>query len=169
MNTNIKLLLATSASALILLAGCSSAAQPAMSGDMTPAMSPSGEMSPSGMMSPSRSAMSPTGMMMSKASYISYDTYAGSMSTYAATKQVLFFYSAADADSAALDRALMTDIDQVPDGVTIVKFDVDAMMKDAEKYGVTHPHTFVVLGSDGKPADTFTATSLDGLAAHLKG
>lgn len=168
---NPRTLLATAPLALaLLIAGCSSsAAMPASSDGMSKAPTAmSGDAMSKSPTAMATSAMS-SAMMSAHGSYVTLADYTASMTKYADTKVVYFFFASWCPECQASDKALTAKPDGIPAGVTLVKVDYDTSTELKQKYGVTIHDTFVLVDKTGMKAMSWVGQTSDTVLAALKG
>lgn len=119
------------------LAGCTSAATPAM--DDKPATSTPSDMAEHEDMD--AEAMAP-------GAYLTLTEYQERMADRAGTAVVYFFHADWCPSCRATDTSLTQD--GVPDGLTVVKVDYDTETDLKQQYGITQQHTFAQVGTDGE-------------------
>ncbi len=89
----------------------------------------------------------PVDVMMSKGSY---EPYAASKLAMAEKGDVVLFFRASWCPTCrALDADIRAHLGDIPSGVTILEIDYDNSTALKQKYGVTHQHTLVQVGSAG--------------------
>ena len=168
---NPRTLLATAPLALaLLIAGCSSStAMPGSSDGMSKAPTAmSSDAMSKGPTAMATSAMS-SAMMSAHGSYVTLADYTASMTKYADSKVVYFFFASWCPECQASDKALTAKPDAIPAGVTLVKVDYDTSTELKQKYGVTIHDTFVLVDKAGMKTMSWVGQSSDTVLAALKG
>ena len=100
----------------------------------------------------------------------SYEPYAADKLALAATGDVILFFSASWCPSCrGLNTSIESDLNSIPEGVTILKLDYDKETALKKKYGVTYQHTLVQVDKDGNMIKKWSGGStLDGLLAQIQ-
>ncbi|MCU0279014.1 MAG: thioredoxin family protein [Candidatus Nanopelagicales bacterium] len=141
-----------STTALIALAGCSSAD----SSETAASESPSAmEKSPSAM-EKSPSAMEKTPEAMAGGAYVTETQFREDPSAYEDGNTVLFFHAGWCPDCQATDKSIQET--GVPKDINIVKVDFDSANDLRKQYGITQQHTFVLIGPNGEEIKKWTGT-----------
>lgn len=80
-----------------------------------------------------------------------YDTYAPEKIAEASNNGdvLLFFHASWCTSCRALEKDILENVGNIPDGVTILKTDYDSNSELKKKYGVRVQHTFVQVDKDG--------------------
>lgn len=86
----------------------------------------------------------------------------------AGQKVVLFFHAPWCPFCREADTAFQSKLDQIPDGVTVLKTDYDSNRELKKQYGVTYQHTFVQIDSQGNQVTKWSGGDIDTLTANLK-
>lgn len=107
-------------------------------------------------------------MMNQEGAYKDYSAATVSAEQAEGQKVVLFFHAPWCPFCRAADSAFQAKLDQVPDGVTILKTDYDSNTELKQKYGVTYQHTFVQIDNDGNQVTKWSGGDIDSLVANLK-
>ncbi len=133
--------------AALLLSACAQSTAETTSTAPTASQSAPVEETPEA--TPSTSPSADADPAPAKGSYIDYATFTGSPATYAETDQVLFFAASWCPTCQAVDKDINANIENLPEGLTIVKVDYDDSDDLKQKYGVTIQHTFVQVDAAG--------------------
>ena len=89
------------------------------------------------------------GAAMAKGTYIDYAKFAGNEAMYAKTDTVLFFAASWCPTCQAVEKDINANLENLPEGLTLVKVDYDNSDDLKQKYGVTIQHTFVQVDEAG--------------------
>ena len=82
---------------------------------------------------------------------------------------VLFFSSSGCQSCLQAEAALVRDIEQIPTNVHIFRVDYDSQLSIRRQWGVTSPHTFVEINTDGQFVQRWSSSrDLNSILARLR-
>ena len=160
-----KIALATPAVAALLLAGCSSGSDDAVSptasameqSPTAPEESPEAmEESPEAMEESADAAEETTEAMADGGKYVPESKFRADPAAFESGNTVLFFYAAWCPDCQRTDSSIQET--GVPEDINIVKVDYDNANDLRKKYGVTQQHTYVLIGPGGEQLMKWTGS-----------
>jgi thiol-disulfide isomerase/thioredoxin len=160
-----KIALATPAVAALLLAGCSSGSDDAVSptasameqSPTAPEESPEAmEESPEAMEESADAAEETTEAMADGGKYVPESKFRADPAAFESGNTVLFFYAAWCPDCQRTDSSIQET--GVPEDINIVKVDYDNANDLRKKYGVTQQHTYVLIGPGGEQLKKWTGS-----------
>lgn len=102
-----------------------------------------------------------TEITMAAASYTDYSPAALAAAQAEGDDTVLFFHADWCPTCRAADGELTRNLDQIPEGVTILKTDYDSESELKKQFNVVSQHTFVQLDASGEVVTQWTGGSLD--------
>lgn len=89
-----------------------------------------------------------------------YEDYSSEKISMATTgKMVLFFHADWCPFCRSLDQNLQSNLENIPEGISILKVDYDTSQDLRVKYGVTTQHTFVQVDENGNEIAQWTGSS----------
>lgn len=100
----------------------------------------------------------------------SYEAYSADKLARAETGDVTLFFHASWCPSCrGLNSSIESNLESIPEGVTILKTDYDTETELKKKYGVTYQHTLVQVDKDGNMIKKWSGSlSLDKLLSQIQ-
>ena len=100
----------------------------------------------------------------------SYEAYGADKIARAETGDVVLFFHASWCPSCrGLNGSIESNLESIPESVTILKTDYDKETELKKKYGVTYQHTLVQVDKDGNMIKKWSGgSSLDNLLSHIQ-
>ncbi len=113
-------------------------------------------------------AQSSSDLWAGKGAYLDYSPELVAEQQKAGRTVVLFFHAAWCPTCKTANTAFLNNIDQIPQGVSVIKTDYDNSSDLKKKYGITYQHTFVQIDSEGNMISKWSGGDIDALKKNLK-
>jgi peroxiredoxin len=107
-------------------------------------------------------------MMDKHSSYQNYSPETAKTEQAAGHKVVLFFHADWCPFCVEADKQFKAKLDQIPQGVTVLKTNYDTETALKKKYAVTYQHTFVQIDAEGNLSSKWNSGDIDNLKKNLK-
>ncbi len=101
--------------------------------------------------------------------YVEYSEDAVAAAMAADGNVVLFFHATWCPTCRAADGEMTSNLDKIPENLTIVKTDYDKYDELKKKYGVTYQHTFVQIDARGEMVKKWNGGGLDQIVEEVQG
>ena len=89
------------------------------------------------------------------------------LSRYQGKKKVLFFHAKWCPTCKAAEEDILSNIEDLPDNVVIIKTDYDTQKDLIRKYNVTYQHTFVIVDDQGNELDKWNGGEFQEIVERL--
>lgn len=110
----------------------------------------------------------PATAMAAHGSYQDYSPETAKAEQAAGHKVVLFFHADWCPFCVEADKQFKAKLDQIPQGVTVLKTNYDTETALKKKYAVTYQHTFVQIDAEGNLSSKWNSGDIDNLKKNLK-
>lgn len=101
-------------------------------------------------------------------SYLDYSENTIKSEQAKGNRVILFFHATWCPYCKAADLAFKTKLNEIPNGVTILKTDYDTNASLKQKYAVTYQHTFVQIDNQGELVSKWNGGDIDNLIKYIK-